>query len=86
MPLTASRAAGPEEWRPSPQVGPPSADARARPSSRPRRAGCSRDTLPLALAVAKDMSLPPPPPPITLVLKVDLSGQRVTVVERGKVK
>jgi lipoprotein-anchoring transpeptidase ErfK/SrfK len=44
------------------------------------------DTLSLALAVAKDMSRPPPPPPITLVLKVDLSNQRVTVVERGKVK
>jgi len=40
----------------------------------------------LATAVAREVSLPPPPPPITLMLKADLRRQRLTVVERGKVK
>jgi lipoprotein-anchoring transpeptidase ErfK/SrfK len=36
--------------------------------------------------VAEAPPPPPPPPPITLVLKADLSAQRVSVVENGKVK
>jgi hypothetical protein len=55
----------------------PSTDAKAVPTS---------GSLSLALAVAKDLARPLPPPPITLTLKVDLSAQRVTVLERGKVK
>lgn len=40
----------------------------------------------LATSVATQLAQPPLPPPITLTLKVDLSAQRVSVIERGKVK
>jgi lipoprotein-anchoring transpeptidase ErfK/SrfK len=39
----------------------------------------------IAEAVGTELAPPPPPPPITLVLKADLTTQRLSVVERGKV-
>ena len=43
-------------------------------------------TLLMAVSLAQDLSKPPLPPPNTLVLKVDLRAQNVTVMERGAVK
>ena len=43
-------------------------------------------TLLMAVSLAKDLAVPPLPPPNTLLLKVDLRAQNVTVMERGAVK
>lgn len=40
--------------------------------------------VPVAVAVAADLSAAPPPLPITLMLDVDLTRQRLTVSENGK--
>ena len=46
----------------------------------------SSATLLMGVSLAKDLAVPPLPPPNTLVLKVDLRAQNVTVMERGAVK
>ena len=43
-------------------------------------------TMLMAVSLAKDLAKAPLPPPNTLVLKVDLRAQNVTVMERGAVK
>lgn len=46
----------------------------------------SSATLLMAVSLAKDLAVPPLPPPNTLLLKVDLRAQNVTVMEHGAVK
>jgi hypothetical protein len=49
-------------------------------------AAVSSNATSAAEAVAADLSLPPPPPPVTLILKVDLGAQRLSVVDRGDIR